>query len=235
MSTKQIPWLRWSGEFIIIVLGVLGALAVDEYRDERIERELEREYLLGFQVDLQRDSGALRVGQRRIERSVRVAEQLLLQAGGDLSGHWHSLSNFKPTTLQMEFDAGETRFLSTALMFTPFRGTYTTIVSSGDLHTIRDRALRGALTSYYEGEVRSNADNGSLMLGSRRLLDFLIANGVDVYNREHAPRIPELEGVVPYLSAARDQEHWRLARLQGLQGRYDLAVETLNRVLSEID
>ena len=159
---EQIPWLRWGGEFIIIVLGVLGALAVDEYREGRIERELEREYLLGFQADLRRDSAALSVGQFRIEVAVRVAEQLLLQAGSDLSGHWHELRNFEPTTLQMEFDPSETRFLTAQLKFTPYRSTYTTIVSNGDLHIMRDVQLRRILIDYYAAETRTNSDNQSL-------------------------------------------------------------------------
>ena len=36
-SFGALPWGRWLGEFVIIVVGVLVALAVDSYREDQID------------------------------------------------------------------------------------------------------------------------------------------------------------------------------------------------------
>lgn len=47
---------RLAAEFVVIVIGVLTALAVDQVMERRQERELERELLLGFTENLRTDS-----------------------------------------------------------------------------------------------------------------------------------------------------------------------------------
>ena len=48
---------RWAGEFVVIVLGILAALAVDSWSKDREDRQLEREYLSRIKDDLQWDLG----------------------------------------------------------------------------------------------------------------------------------------------------------------------------------
>lgn len=40
-----ISWRRAAGEFVLIVVGVLAALAVNNWNNDRANRELEQEYL----------------------------------------------------------------------------------------------------------------------------------------------------------------------------------------------
>ncbi len=230
---QKIPWNRFTVEAIVIVGSILLAFAIDAWWEERLERELEQDYLSGFQADLLSDGGALGTAQRRIERAVFAAEHFLLLAGTNLNGHWNVLRNYESPTLQTEFDPSSPRWFSSALNFTPADSTYITIVSNGDLRTIQDRKLRLALISYYRTEDKANDDNAVLMSGITSLTDFLLENDIDLFNPDQSYSIPGLAGVIPYLSKARDQEHWRLSRLQNLQRNYDVVMAELDRVLAE--
>jgi hypothetical protein len=64
-------------EFVVIVLGVLAALAVDEWRDSRIDRELEVELLNAFVCDLSTDSADFARLPERAEGRVAGAELVL--------------------------------------------------------------------------------------------------------------------------------------------------------------
>lgn len=52
--TKNVT--RLAAEFVVIVVGVLTALAVDQIMERRQEHDLERELLLGFVENLRTDS-----------------------------------------------------------------------------------------------------------------------------------------------------------------------------------
>lgn len=227
MKPKSIPCLRWVGEFVVIVVGVLTALAVDEWREYQSERERETQYLAGFYEDLTRDEGQLAHTINTTTRSIRQAEALILQAGGTLDGHWQELDNYDEVTIETELPEGELRFFSTPLVFTPFRTTYTSIISSGELHLIRNPDLRRALVDYYETVALVNDDDDTLATPMLQLADFLVSRGVDLFHSDATQQVAQLPDALPYLSRARDGAHWRLRRLQNLKSRYDTALELL--------
>ena len=64
-------------EFLIIVTGVLAALAVDQWRDSRVDLEQERRLLQSFVLDLRTDSTDYADLPTRSLGRVRGAEILL--------------------------------------------------------------------------------------------------------------------------------------------------------------
>ena len=50
------PWARWAGEFVVIVIGVLVALALDQWASTRADRVSEGEYLAALIADLETDA-----------------------------------------------------------------------------------------------------------------------------------------------------------------------------------
>ena len=65
---------RFTIEFLIIVIGVLAALAVDNWNDRLRERQLEQEYLQGLAIDLRHDLRSLKRSKeqaRDLEQSLR--------------------------------------------------------------------------------------------------------------------------------------------------------------------
>ena len=55
MARTPMPWGRLAAEFVVIVAGVLVALAADDYRDRVNDRRLERESLRQVLRDLEID------------------------------------------------------------------------------------------------------------------------------------------------------------------------------------
>lgn len=80
----RLPWLRWLGEFAIIVVGVLVALAVDSYREDRVDDARERVYLANLQADLQIDEVNLRIALGYARTGLRQAEALMFMLDMDL-------------------------------------------------------------------------------------------------------------------------------------------------------
>ena len=67
----RINWGQAAGEAVLILLGVLLALAADTWWEARSERRTEREYLNALAIELSQmdahDSGALRSSADRLE------------------------------------------------------------------------------------------------------------------------------------------------------------------------
>ena len=77
MSEKRS--IRWIGEFVVIVLGVLVALGVDDWRQYRTDRELEQHLLDRLATDLAADATDLAVAQSMVARRVWVLDELTIE------------------------------------------------------------------------------------------------------------------------------------------------------------
>ena len=83
MRNHSLPWLRLSAEFIVIVFGVLVALAADQWMEARDDRSTELEYVERLRANLAVDT--LRFSQfadTPLAEKIRVLRELL-QLRGD--------------------------------------------------------------------------------------------------------------------------------------------------------
>jgi hypothetical protein len=71
--------MRWPAEFVVIVLGVLVALAADRWNQGRLERELAEDYAVRILAELSADSVRL-ASEEEGARARRVAGLQLLDA-----------------------------------------------------------------------------------------------------------------------------------------------------------
>ena len=55
MSSRSLPWGRLAAEFVVIIVGVLTALWVDELRQARADHSVELAYIEGLTTDLRAD------------------------------------------------------------------------------------------------------------------------------------------------------------------------------------
>jgi len=211
---ERLPWLRWMGEFVVIVLGILGAFAVDEYRESRRDLDVADEYLEQLVRDLVKDRHQIAISIERTHGELLAADQVLLLSGASLDNYRTMVPFYElPRIGQFSADDVQIYNLGEFETFEPFTSTYTSIVNNGDLRTIADPGLRRAIVSYYEEIARRRRDRDEFLADALRLKDLLIKNGADVHQRVPVGRILEINGIVPYLSAARDSSHWRLVRL----------------------
>ena len=135
MARLSPAWRSALREFVIIVAGVLAALAAQAWWSSAQDARREREYLAQL-------LGDTRENERRLEEAIAVEERAAaatLSAQAALKGPGPAPAD---SIIEWFNRAGTTSD------FQPVTGTYRAIASTGDLRLIRTDTLRTLLTSY---------------------------------------------------------------------------------------
>jgi len=136
MSTR-VNWRFLLGEFVVIVVGVLMALWVDQLREARDNAELEVEYVGSLIIDVDADLAQFDEAERWMRRQESAAATVL------------ALYEGSPPT---EDPADLTAAVETAgWQYSPSitRNTIEDLRSTGNFRLLRDPALRRAIAAYY--------------------------------------------------------------------------------------
>ena len=139
MNKLKINWQQTATEFVVIVVGVLAALAVDQWRSERDDRKTEVEYITRLRIDVEADIENFYRFERILEGKAQFLQSLL------------------DDTIDSVF-ADDTRGLMEAKVYSAYRAlpdsvstTFDELQSTGRLALIQDLAQRDALSKYYSG------------------------------------------------------------------------------------
>lgn len=142
---RKLPWGVLGLEFIVVVLGILGALAVDSWWANQADRQTETAYLIRLRRDLERTRGAFEEdleAHRGNAAAIRTALEEL-QTEPDPDGIEAVVDGLRHA------DALDVSY--------PFHTTYEELVATGNLALISSDSLRQALGAY-DREVRENLD-----------------------------------------------------------------------------
>lgn len=158
---------RMAGEFLVIVVGVLVALAVDDWRQYRQHRELERDLLNRLEAELVADAADLATARREIGARLWVLDAIL--AGlGDVS----AAERLNPTRLDSltrpvvvdslraaagrgptwTFDPVEEPLGRAFMLWPEFDlsdDAYQEMLATGSLGIVRNSQVRSAIMRYY--------------------------------------------------------------------------------------
>lgn len=130
-------WRAALRELVIIVAGVLGALAGQAWWEARRDGIREQEYLRQLLVDT-------RENERRVDLALR--DDRVTQAA--LRRLARALYTGTPTSNRDSALALLTAPVFSSSNFEPLTGTYGALISSGDLRLIRTDSLRAAIVAY---------------------------------------------------------------------------------------
>lgn len=138
--------MRWFvAEFIVVVAGILVALALSAWAEDRRDRERERLYLTQLGVDLGVSEATLSEATEfmrlRAEASARVLHRF-----------WRDDLTVDASTLD------DLSLPKTMRRFNPVLGTANALMSTGDLNLVRDDALRSRIVTYLD-VVRTKQDD----------------------------------------------------------------------------
>jgi hypothetical protein len=132
----QQHWRRLFVEFVVIAIGVMAALAVDNWNDERKERMAEQEYLAGIAIDLQSTAEGLAATRAAANENQEALLLLIDLVRGDPP---------PPAETLVE-----------ALIRSTYLGlprvseiTFRELVSTGSLRLIRNAHLKRRLAEFY--------------------------------------------------------------------------------------
>jgi hypothetical protein len=100
---------RFGGEFVVIVLGVLAAFAVEDWSENRQNRALEENYLSRLRADLQRDLQQIGPASWASFANARAATTLLYELGDPLASE---IPAFTESTKSIDFSVPATEVIS---------------------------------------------------------------------------------------------------------------------------
>jgi hypothetical protein len=188
---------RFLAEFFIVALGVLAALAADNWNDSRKERDIERAFLAGIATDMEQNVESLdrAIGQADINRKALQRVMRGIESG---QSQWQTPDDFVRDLILCTY-LGIPQLSSIA---------FDELRSTGSLRLIRDDAFKRRLSEYYanfgyhgqfhEEYRRKEAAVEEALLGFLPLRERLVfsdddeaALGTSVNVEEHLKRMRE--------------------------------------------
>lgn len=141
IDTRQLLRLDWRsalGQFAIIVVGVLVALAADRWNQDRQDRLTEAQYIGALIDDLEADTAAIARALDLVTNFVAHGRRVVqVLEGADWAGTPDDLARAVEYSLYLPFPDGFAR------------ATFQDLQSTGNLGLIRSDSLRKTLTRYY--------------------------------------------------------------------------------------
>jgi len=134
---EHLNWRRLFGDFVIIVIGVLVALWVDQLREGRVNAGLEVEYIKSLVTDLDSDLRQFDETTAWMRRSEAAAATVLaMYSGSPPTDNVADLVTAVETAAWQAWPSIN-------------RNTIDLLRSTGNLRLIRDPSLRRAISAYY--------------------------------------------------------------------------------------
>ncbi len=131
-------WPAYLIEIIVIILGISITLALEEWRDQGKENDLENIYQRNLLADIEVDVQSL--------RSVQGKSLHIIGRGNELLGFTKNPHAKEITPARVEADVrsilGRPKFFSSD-------ATFSDLKSSGNLHLLKDIQLKNMLFDYY--------------------------------------------------------------------------------------
>ena len=139
--TIRTPWrsgLRWFlAEFVVVVAGVLVALALTSWAQDRRDVHREQAYLRQLTADLL-------TNERLLAEAVAFSGQRAAASARVLQRFWRTAPAVDATLVD------DLSLPRTTRRFRPEVGTVEALISSGELDLVRSDALRASLLAYVE-------------------------------------------------------------------------------------
>jgi hypothetical protein len=214
MSARRWPRnARWFlAEFMVVLTGVLVALALNAWWGERQNRQLERAYLLQLHEDLAASEADLSM----------IADEMLTRALHS-AAVGHAFWDPAPASVDLLMSLG---MPLSSTRTRPVLGTAQALVATGDLRLIRSDRLRSELMSYLEWS-QARIDNIA------RFDETYYRPGVALINQRFDPAaLSRLRDTAP--DRRRDDAIFALSMRPGTAGEAPFPVD-LGRILQDAD
>jgi hypothetical protein len=247
---------RWVAEFVLVVVGVLAAFAIDNWRQSRTDTTVERHLLEGIAADLKRDMGDLDGALASARARIAATDDLLHLAqdpdAGVIAGPCPQNPPVGVLCGRAGSDGGTTALSSARSLYPPGSldaqqalilaghfarfdvsdGAYSEARASGQLELIRDVDLRAAIAAYYFNAARLQGTiDDRLSSAAPRLIENLEQAGLSPGGRASDEQIGTALRRLPILVANLKNVRYSAATQLGLYAQAQrLALELRDRV-----
>jgi len=175
----MVPGGRTVGEFVLVVLGVLVALMVDTWIEQRNDDNLLQEYLSSLTDDLKAD-------QQKLEYRISFFTSVY-SFGLETRDELRSDDPVNQDVLLAAYYASEN------WNYAPVKNTYEDLQSTGNIHLFGDLDLRLSLAAYH---TKATADEVKLPQTYREIVRGIIPMKIQAAIRKYCPTIDD-SGMIP--------------------------------------
>ena len=137
-KTGKVNWYQAIAEVALIIIGILGALAVDSWWDERAEREAEIDYLESLRTDF--------ISTRLSLSNEIEVEKRILGIGREI--HTNIATGVSQLSTEELVNKISDFYWFSAWEWEPVTATYDELIGSGHLEYIQNQALRISLGQF---------------------------------------------------------------------------------------
>ena len=229
------------GEILLVVIGILIALQINTWNNNRIDRQLEKQYLNRMVQDLNADlnelESVINITRKRLILGAKVLDTL----GTNNIYHWDAyqdaIQNYPNVKSLLSMTFGNA--LVDTRMYRLFVGTDITLqelLSNGKLDIIKDTPLKVAIQNHYNNvQYRKNLQ---LVIKNARegYVAELIANGISMRTEqtfdELQPQIKDRKTLIAHLDNILTLAWGDLNHLRGFENSVEKS--TIN-LIAEID
>ena len=142
-DNKPMKYMRYAiGEIILVVIGILIALSINNWNEKRIEKGIEKEVYENLLGTLQRDSLEL-INILAIQNKSLEKQRLVIQS--DFFILQNSMSESEINQLLLDICSG-------IFSFFPKYGTYNSILSNNGLDILKSKKIKALLIELYDFE-----------------------------------------------------------------------------------
>ncbi len=226
-STSRLPWKRLFAEFLVIVLGVLMALAADAWWDRVARAEDERTSLAALRADAAEVLGPIESAIAEEESRLHALQSLLGVPDPsaqliDSVDAWIRVGLWQVASHEFDFDA------------------YDDLVNAGQLELVTDSEVRTLLSAIQRRMGRFARDQAEASSAQVSYVDPALLTGFDLVriipsdgvpptnpSREHQALV-RTKPIRNLLVAKSGFTRGSLTRLQGLQARFETLVATID-------
>ncbi|GAB2765004.1 DUF6090 family protein [Salinimicrobium soli] len=149
---KTIRYLKYAlGEIVLVVIGILIALQINNWNERRIHYEKEKEFITSVKNDLKQDRAF-------IHSTIEIIEPKI-EAYNTLNKDLFDLYRNDRRSLDSIFKI----YFSTNRTFYPILGSYQSAVSGNQLTNFRNKELSQQLIKLYNSTYDRLIDNGQIL------------------------------------------------------------------------
>lgn len=224
--------IRVAAEFVLIVLGVLVALLVDEWRQTSNEQQLRDDYFVGLSEDITAELSYLDYVADLCRKRMASADRILLFLGRPAGASDPTVDYVAPTTFVADSLAFDLSEASKMQFFVPEAVVWEDLMATGNLRLIEDAEIRRHVSRYYTQIRYQTRDLEMLQERFEILSTYLMSKGISSSSPlgldRHVTRLSSFSELPAYIRSARDTQAEVLQRTLDLREYAERAFASVN-------
>ncbi|MBT8377463.1 MAG: hypothetical protein KJO22_11380, partial [Bacteroidia bacterium] len=213
---KTGKYLKYAiGEIVLVVIGILIALSINNWNLNRKQDNAEKEFLQGIKADLKKDKDYIDLVIQRQQPKL------------DVYNYLNAVSTKLHTQNASVVDSLFNIYFSSQRTFYPISGSFESAVSGNKINSFKDKAITSALIKLYNTTYARLIDNGNI---SDDRWDFLSKK----YRHERRTGINESMSEAQ-LSALMDDMYHHFVHMRWYQNQLKDANTEIDAILNNIN